>query len=179
MIHYNNIVKKISKIAIKIATMVLVFVLVSTLLDAWRAKQLPQGELPGGAYNTLAGQRIDFDDFAKGLPANELVVVYFWATWCGPCKVTSPSVKHLAKHYRVVSIAMASGDDQVLGQYVRDSGFNVPVINDDDQLIANAWGVKVTPTVLFVKGGQIQGYTMGASGYPGLLARAWWWAKGE
>ncbi|WP_053980605.1 thioredoxin domain-containing protein [Marinagarivorans algicola] len=177
MIDYQPIVKKVSSIAIQVAIMLFVFLLMSTALDIWRAQQLPQGTLPVGSYTTLNEQVINFHDL-EHYAADELVVVYFWATWCGPCKVTSPSVKQLAKHHPVVSIAMASGDDKVLEQYVSSSGLNIPVINDDNQAIANTWGVKVTPTVLFIKGGQIHGYTMGASGYPGLLARAWWLAKG-
>ena len=44
--------------------------------------------------------------------------------------------------------------------------------------IGKEYGIK-DASVLFIKNGQILGYTMGASAYPGLLARAWWWARGN
>lgn len=152
---------------------VLVFLVLSAVLDGWRGRALPLSAIPEGAYLDLKGNSVDL----SALSREGLTVVYFWATWCGPCKVTSPSVEQLAKHYPVVTIAMASGDDGVLKGYFPGSTPSLVMVNDDSQAIARQWGVGVTPTVLFVKNSTIVGYTMGASGYPGLLLRAWWWAK--
>ncbi len=38
----------------------------------------------------------EFDDFIKN---NELVIVDFWADWCGPCKMASPIFEDLSKDY--------------------------------------------------------------------------------
>jgi thioredoxin 1 len=39
-------------------------------------------------------------DFKKEvLDSEELILVYFWASWCGPCRLVSPSVKAIADEY--------------------------------------------------------------------------------
>lgn len=175
MIASKTVFKKVLSIARQLFMYLAVFLVFSWGLDYWRGKALPIAAIPVSAYTGLDSTTYDIN----ALSQSQLVVVYFWATWCGPCKVTTPSVKQLAKHYPVVTIAMASGSDATLNDYVHEAGLNVPVVNDQEQAIAGEWGVGVTPTVLFIKNGQILGYTMGASAYPGLLARAWWWARGN
>ena len=149
---------------------VLVFLVLSVALDEWRGRALPLASIPKTVYFDVEGNSVDL----LALSREGLVVVYFWATWCGPCKVTSPSIKQLAKHYPVVTIAMASGGDDKLKRYFSNAAPSLVMVNDNSQTIAKQWGVQVTPTVLFVKNGAIAGHTIGASGYPGLRLRAWW-----
>ena len=73
----------------------------------------------------------------------------------------------------MVSIALKSGEDDALTQYFNNTESVIPIVNDTDGVISKQWGVHAVPTVLFIKDKKILAYTMGASGYPGLLARAW------
>jgi len=43
-------------------------------------------------------QQFDFNQ--EVLEAEKSVLIYFWATWCGPCKLVSPSVEWVAENYR-------------------------------------------------------------------------------
>lgn len=146
------------------------FIVVSVALDLWRARELPKGEFPVAQYQSIDGEAIDLASMSR----EGVTVLYVWATWCGPCKVTTPSMKQLAQHFPVVSIAMASGSDEALKAYQSEHTFNYPVINDNDQVISNAWSVAVTPSILLLKDGKIVAFTTGISTYPGLLLRAWW-----
>jgi thioredoxin 1 len=57
-------------------------------------------------------------DFKKEvLDSEELILVYFWASWCGPCRLVSPSVKALADEYgdrlKVVKLEIDPNPDAV------------------------------------------------------------------
>jgi len=168
-----HLLKKSKPFILNLLGAVIIFIVISTALDYWRGKHLPEGNIPTAEYTDINGQVFNLNT----LTHNELTIVYFWATWCGPCKVTSPSIKQLAKHYSVVTIAMASGEDAKLRSYFKDNA--LPIINDDSQAISKQWGVQVTPTILFIKNKQILGHTTGISGLPGLWLRAWWFNLGD
>ena len=166
--------KKLRSFILQSVTFIAIFVALSAVMDYWRGKSLPSSGIPSSLYTSISNQTIDIAELSE----NNLTVVYFWATWCGPCTVTSPSIEQLAKHYPVVTVAMASGQDSDLRSHFKNDATNreaaLPILNDNNQTIAQQWGVKATPTVLFIKDRKILGHTMGASVYPSLLARAWW-----
>lgn len=63
-------------------------------------------------------------------------IVDFWAEWCQPCKMLSPTVEEIATEY----------DDKIL----------VTKLNvDDNPATATKFGIRGIPTLLFFKGGQV------------------------
>lgn len=87
--------------------------------------------------------QITNDNF-EALKNGELpLVVDFWATWCGPCRMIAPIVEELAKEY---------DGKLVVGK--------CDVEENDD--IAAEFGIRNIPTILFFKGGQVVDKTVGA-----------------
>jgi thioredoxin 1 len=85
------------------------------------------------------------DDNAKELIAGDkLVVIDFWATWCGPCQRMSPIVEELAKEYE---------GKAVIGKYNVDEG---------EDLVAE-YGIRNIPVLLFLKGGELVHKIVGAA----------------
>ena len=76
------------------------------------------------------------------LQDEKLVIVDFWAVWCGPCRMLSPTVDDLAEAYA----------DKI--EVVK---CNV----DDCQEIAMEYGIRSIPTLLFFKDGQVVERTVG------------------
>ena len=85
----------------------------------------------------------NFDD--EVLDADEPVLVDFWATWCGPCRQIAPIVEDLA--------------DEFEG---RAKVGKVDV--DENPQVAQQYGVRSIPTLLFFKDGEVQETLVGASG---------------
>ena len=74
------------------------------------------------------------DGFDKALSQGKLMMVDFWADWCGPCRMLVPVIEQLADRY----------PDVVVGKV------NV----DDEQELALRYGVMSIPTVIFFKDGK-------------------------
>lgn len=119
------------------------------------------------AVATLKGDWLDINKMSQDKP----VLIYFWATWCSVCDLVSPSVNWLSDSHQVVSIAITSGPNKRLKQYIQYKDYHFPVINDEKGLISQQWGVTATPSVVIVNKGAIASITTGASTPIGLWLR--------
>jgi thioredoxin 1 len=88
---------------------------------------------------------IQFDDNSanEAIASGKVVVIDFWATWCGPCIKLGPVVEELAEKYA-------------------DRGVVVGKINiDEDSEIVSENRVRNIPTVLFFKNGEVKARSVG------------------
>ncbi|MEM4216442.1 MAG: thioredoxin [Candidatus Methanomethylicaceae archaeon] len=90
-----------------------------------------------------------FDSFVS--TADKLVVIDFWASWCGPCMIMAPIFEQLAKKY----------EGKVLMAKV-----NV----DENPEVPQRLGIYGIPTFVFFKNGKEVGRLVGAVGASGLEA---------
>lgn len=148
--------------------LVLLFI-ASQAMDYWRKPDTPDLQAIG-TLTLTDGKQVSIAQ----LSAEKPLLVYFWASWCGICKLTSPSVSELsASGYNVMSVAIRSGDDTRLAKGMAVKGYDFPVINDPDGKISQQWGVNVTPTFVIYDKGEMVSYTSGWTSKPGLLLRLW------
>ncbi|MGM0945783.1 MAG: thioredoxin [Bacteroidota bacterium] len=82
-------------------------------------------------------------NFEEIIKSEQPILVDFWAEWCGPCKMIGPVVEELAGDYE---------GKAVIGKVDVDSNPGV----------AQAFGIRSIPTLLFFKGGQIVDKQVGA-----------------
>lgn len=75
-------------------------------------------------------------EFDAALASNRLMMVDFWASWCGPCQRLGPVVEQIAEEYE--------DQDVIIGK----------VDVDQEPELARQFGVMNIPTVIFLKGGQ-------------------------
>ena len=87
-------------------------------------------------------------DFDQEKAKNELLLVDFWAEWCGPCKSMHPIFTRMAKKYKSVRFARVNVDNA--------------------QDIAMKYGVQSIPTFIMFKNGEIANQMVGAVGEPGI-----------
>ena len=85
---------------------------------------------------------IDQNNFDSLIASAPVALVDLWATWCGPCRMLSPTVDDVAQEYEG---RVAVGKCNV----------------DDNEEIAEKFGVRSIPTLLFFKGGELVDKTVG------------------
>lgn len=69
------------------------------------------------------------------METEKVVVIDFWATWCGPCKMMAPVVEEVAKDYHDVKVCKV----------------NV----DEEPELSNAFKIVSIPTIVVIKNGEI------------------------
>jgi thiol-disulfide isomerase/thioredoxin len=101
---------------------------------------------PPFAVTTLDGKRISLDDMQ-----GKVVLIDFWATWCGPCREALPHMKDLAKKFQeqplvVLSISL-DDDEQKWKDFISKYGMTWPQYRDGGFTgpIATQFGVKAIP----------------------------------
>ena len=87
-------------------------------------------------------------NFNQEIKNNNLLLVDFWAEWCGPCKSMHPIFTRMAKKYKQIRFARVNVDDA--------------------QDIAMRYGVQSIPTFIMFKNGEIANTMVGAVGEPGI-----------
>lgn len=110
-------------------------------------------EAPPFVLADLAGRPVSLSSL-RGTP----VLVNFWATWCGPCRVEMPALEKMQRKYggrlRVLAVNMTGSEASAaaVGRFVERAGYTFPVLLDEDGAVADAYMVGMLPTSFFMDG---------------------------
>ena len=136
-----------------------------TLLLTWRASLLEtalqreseQPELvekpaPDFSALTLDGRTVSLADFR----GQKKVVVAFWASWCGPCRLEMPSLVQFYKRnhsdssdFEILAVSIDE-DAKAAADFATTMKLNFPVLLDPRQKMANAYEVEGIPTMYVI-----------------------------
>lgn len=123
-------------------------------------------QAPDFVLNDLQGKQVRLSDFR-----GKAVLLNFWATWCGPCKVEMPWFVELQKQYgpqglEIVGVALDDSSRETISKFAKDMGVNYLILQGQDA-VGDAYGTMGLPTSFFIdRNGKI------VEAGSGLLARS-------
>jgi len=109
---------------------------------------------------------------------NKPIMVHFWATWCPVCKVEIDNIQRISQGFQVITIAVKSGSNKDIQKYLDERDLNFKVINDNDGLFAQEFGVNIYPTTfIYDKDKKMVFSDVGYTSTWGLTLRMLWAEK--
>jgi DsbE subfamily thiol:disulfide oxidoreductase len=120
------------------------------------------GQMPALDLATLQGGRV-----SPSIYQGKVVVVNFWASWCGPCRREQPGLERLWREYRdrgVQFIGADFNDDRAAGlAYLDEFGVTYPSVSDPTGSLAFRFGMLAPPTTFVVDHeGRLRYHLLGA-----------------
>lgn len=138
------------------------------------ARRSGADHVPGVGYGTLAPnftlEALDGKNLSLSDLKGKAVVVNFWATWCGPCKIETPWLVELQNQYgsqglQVVGVAMDDSGKDEIEKFAKDMGVNYPVLIGKEAVGDAYGGVPALPESFFVgRDGKIVDRIIGLKG---------------
>ena len=105
-------------------------------------------------------------------------LVYIWGSWCPICKLQSPSIQTISENFNVITIAVKSGSNDEVTDYLLSNGFSFKFINDEDGYLAEKFGVNIYPTtIIYNKDRNVIFSDVGYTSTWGLYLRMLWAGK--
>ena len=148
-------------------TLILIIITAARL---WMQRDIVSGIAPNVSATTLTGQHFDlYQD------KNRPILVHFWASWCPVCKLEQSNIQNISHDYPVITIAMQSGNDEEVKQFMKEEGLTFKVINDELGIISQRYNIRGVPVSFVVdKDNKIDFIEVGYTTELGLKIRMWW-----
>ena len=104
---------------------------------------------PAFQLKDLEGKELKLEAFR-----GKVILLNFWATWCGPCREEIPSLIELQKRYKdrlqVIGLAVDEDDEAYVRKFAGTEGINYPIAMSSTEVRVAYGGVSALPTVFVI-----------------------------
>ena len=125
----------------------------------------PSSLAPDFSLESLDGKTVRLSDLR-----GKAVLLNFWATWCGPCKIEMPWFVELQNQYasqgfQIIGVAMDEASKEDIGKFAKDMGVNYPILIGKEAVGEQYGGVPALPeTFVIGRDGKIVDKILGLRG---------------
>ena len=147
-----------------------IIIIVLLAVRLWMQRDVVSGIAPNISAVTLKGQHFDlYKDKRRPM------LVHFWATWCPVCKLEQSNIENTAKDHPVITIAMQSGNNDELSEFMQAEKLSFAVINDESGMLSRRYNIRGVPVSFILdKENKIEFVEVGYTTELGLRMRLWW-----
>ncbi len=147
------------------ATRIVLFALLGLGASLSATAVAPATAAPDFTLRTMDGRNLRLQEMR-----GQVVLVNFWATWCGPCRQEMPHLNKLYDKYRASGFVLlgvnVDEDPRMAAGIAQKLGVKFPVLLDTDKRVSKLYALETMPsTVLIDRDGRIQylhrGYVTG------------------
>ena len=113
------------------------------------ATTTPTGPAPAFTLASRAGQEVSLAQY-KG----QVVMLNFWASWCGPCRQEMPLLEDIYKKYSKMGFTLigvnVEPDSKAAEGFLKQTPVSFPVIYDKDSAVSKAYDVSGMPSTVII-----------------------------
>ncbi len=107
-------------------------------------------EAPNFILRDLAGNAVSLSQLR-----GKVVLLNFWATWCGPCRVEMPAMEQLyrtlsRREFEILAVSTDSQGATVTRPFQKQMGFTFPILHDSEYRVGLAYGARTIPVTFMV-----------------------------
>lgn len=131
-------------------------VLLLTTIGAYAARGLVGSDAPDFALRSAAGPNLRLSEHE-----GDVVMLNFWATWCGPCRQEMPQLEKIYSRLRPGGFTLlginVDGDPERARRMAEEVGVSFPVLFDDEKRVSKLYDIRAMPvTVLIDRDGLVR-----------------------
>jgi thiol-disulfide isomerase/thioredoxin len=130
--------------------------IVATAILALPTQALTPSAAPPFELAAMAGKTVNLAQY-KG----QVVMINFWATWCGPCRTEMPLLENIYRKYKPMGFTLlgvnVEPDSAGASEWLKATPVTFPILFDTDSKVSKLYAVQGMPsTVIVDRKGQVR-----------------------